>query len=74
MGPGHNHATIRDAKPDAFDFMRVGGKIVVNQGYDPSNPRSVERQRKNEAAVNVAMILRKALHDAIRWNTMGFRR
>jgi hypothetical protein len=73
-GIGHNHATVRDANPDAFHFMRVRGRVVVNSGFKPHNPGSVRAMRENEAAANIAGILRKALRDAICWNTMGFRK
>jgi hypothetical protein len=64
-GPGHNHATILDSNPDAFHFLRMNGRIVVNQSY---NPQSKSRfQRDIEAYGGWAGILRDAWYRALRY-------
>lgn len=42
-GPGHNHATVQDSNPDAFHFMRQGGRVVVNQSYNPQSKSRFQR-------------------------------
>lgn len=43
-GPGHNHATVLDSNPDAMHFMRVDGRVVVNQSYNPQAKQSRYQQ------------------------------
>jgi hypothetical protein len=42
-GPGQDHATINDSSPDEFHFLRVNGRIVVNQSYNPQSKSQFQR-------------------------------
>lgn len=63
-GTGHNHATILDSNPDAMHFMRVNGRVVVNQSY---NPQSQSRfQRDLQARGGWLGLFRESLQRALR--------
>lgn len=72
-GPGHNHATIQDANPDAFHFLRVAGKIVVNQSYNPAAKQS-RFQRDLQARGGWLGLFRESLQRAIALSFGGRRR
>lgn len=63
-GPGHNHATVLDSNPDAFHFMRVDGKVVVNHSY---SPLKALRQRRKALAPSIG----EAIRMGIRWGSGG---
>lgn len=62
-GPGHNHGTIQDASPDEFHFLRVDGRIVVNQSYNPQSKSKF--QRDIEARGGWLGIFRDSLRKAL---------
>ena len=62
-GPGHDHATILDSNPDAFHYLTINGRVVVNQSY---NPQSQSRfQRDLQARGGWLGILRDSLRRAL---------
>lgn len=62
-GPGHDHAVVQDSNPNAMHFLRQGGRIVVNQSY---NPQSKSRfQRDIEARGGWLGIFRDSLRRAL---------
>ncbi|MEO7617275.1 MAG: hypothetical protein ABIS59_00360 [Candidatus Saccharibacteria bacterium] len=63
-GDGHNHATVQDSNPDAMHYLRVNGKVVVNQNY---NPQSKSRfQQDLEARGGWFGLFRESLQRALR--------
>ena len=64
-GTGHNHATINDSSPDEFHYLRVNGRIVVDQSYNPQSKSAF--QRGIEAQGGWLNMLREATRKALRF-------
>lgn len=66
-GTGHNHATILDASPNEFHYLRVGNELVINHGYKPGSTES----RRQDTKFYLAKILADAWRRNKKWWGIG---
>jgi hypothetical protein len=71
-GSFHDHATIQDSSPNEFHFMRLNGRVVVNQSCNPDPQAKYSRfQRDLQNSGGWVGVFRDSLYKALRFSGIG---